>query len=241
MPIFAVQKTVRMRYSDTIQLTCTSGAMASYVLRANDCFDPDFTGTGHQPMGFDQMILFYNHFVVTKSRLRVTFRNKSNTSPFTALIRVDANSGVLTVPNRVIEFGGLTMAEIDTFAMNSTTLELSVDVAKFLGMNRKTIIADSTSRGDAGSSPAEGVFFHFQVFDTAALTSTANCDFVMEQEVVFIEPRDLTESFRRLKFVNDAEMPMGSAEGKDDPVVIRRCSVPPVKVACRAGVKSVVS
>jgi len=197
MPIFPVKKTVMMRYADTTgSITSTTGAVASYVLRANDCFDPDFTGTGHQPMGFDQMILFYNHFFVVRSRLKVTFRNYNNLYPYSICIRVDANSGVMTVPNRIVEFGGAVLAEIGSGAAQSTTLELDVDIAKFLGMTRKVLLANTSASGDAGTSPAEGVFFHIQVWDNSANTTVTKCDFVMEQEVVFTEPRDLTESLR---------------------------------------------
>jgi hypothetical protein len=195
MPIFPVVVTKKLRYSTTFQLVCTAGAAATYVFRANDLFDPDYTGTGHQPMGFDQMILFYNHFVVTKAKIKATVRNKSNTSPFTACLRVDSNVTPITVVDRVLEFGGLTTAEVDTFGSQCVLLELGVDIPRFQGLNHKSALADGQLRGDAGSSPSELVLFHVQVWDTAALTSTANIDVIMEQTAVFMEPRDLTESF----------------------------------------------
>lgn len=194
MPIFPVVVTKKLRYSTTFQLTCTAGATATYVFRANDLFDPDYTGTGHQPMGFDQMILFYNHFVVTSAKIKATVRNKTNTSPFTACIRVDSNVTPITVPDRVLEFGGLVVAEVTTFPSASQLLELGVDIPRFQGLNHKNALADGQLRGDAASSPSELVLFHVQIWDTAALTSTANIDVILEQTATFLEPRDLTES-----------------------------------------------
>lgn len=194
MPIFPVVVTKKLRYSTTFQLVCTSGAVATYVFRANDLFDPDYTGTGHQPMGFDQMILFYNHFVVTSAKIKATIRNKSNTSPFTAAIRVDSNVTPITVIDRIMEFGGLVTAEVDTFSFAGQLLELGVDIPRFQGLNHKNALADGQLRGDAGSSPSELVLFHVQIWDTAALTSTANIDIILEQTATFLEPRDLTES-----------------------------------------------
>lgn len=205
MPIFPVVVTKKLRYSTTFQLTCTSGAAATYVFRANDLFDPDYTGTGHQPMGFDQMILFYNHFVVLSAKIKATVRNKTNTSPFTACVRVDSNVTPITVIDRVLEFGGLVTAEVDTLSSACQLLELGVDIPKFQGLNRANALADSQLRGDAASSPGELVLFHVQIWDTAAFTSTANIDVVLEQTATFLEPRDLTESFHQFCVVEPEE------------------------------------
>jgi len=194
MPIFPAKVKKHLRYSTTFQLTCTAGAVASYVFRANDLFDPDFTSTGHQPMGFDQMMLSYNHFVVAAARIKVTCRNKTNTTPFTVCIRQDASSTPLTVIDRILEFGGLVTADIDTFGATSTTLELAIDIARLQGLTHPLMIADPTLRGDAATSPTEVTYFHIQCWDTAAATSTCNFDVILEQLAYFIEPRDLIES-----------------------------------------------
>lgn len=51
-------------------MTSSSGALAStYVLRANDLYDPDFTNTGHQARGFDQIIAMFRNFCVLGSKI----------------------------------------------------------------------------------------------------------------------------------------------------------------------------
>jgi len=196
MPIFPSTTTRSLRYSTTFQLTCTAGAVATYVFRANDLFDPDFTSTGHQPMGFDQMMLSYNHFCVVKSRLKVVCSNKTNTTPITFCVRQDASSTPLTVIDRILEFGGLVTARIDTFGATTTLLELGLDMSVLQGVSRSAITADPTLRGDAATTPTEVTYFHVQLWDTAAATSTGNFDIILEQLAVFLEPRDLVESLR---------------------------------------------
>jgi len=44
-----------LRYADTVTLTSTVGGQAFYQFRVNSLFDPDLSGTGHQPRGFDQL------------------------------------------------------------------------------------------------------------------------------------------------------------------------------------------
>jgi len=62
---------VQMRYCETINLTSTVGALASYEWSANDLFDPNITGAGHQPYGFDNWSAFYQKFTVMKSQAMV--------------------------------------------------------------------------------------------------------------------------------------------------------------------------
>jgi len=158
MPIFPARVKKMLRYSTSIGASSTTGAITStQVFRANDLFDPDFTGTGHQPMGFDQLMVFYNHFCVTKAKIRCVFKNTAGSAP-TACLRVDANSTPLTVIDRIVEFGGSVTETLEvkgTYGANKI-LEMTVDVAKLQGIKSiETMLADPTLRGDAATSPTE--------------------------------------------------------------------------------------
>lgn len=61
----------RLKYVQQISLNPAVGGVTSHVFRANSLFDPDFTGVGHQPLGFDQMMLWFNHYNVLKSTIKV--------------------------------------------------------------------------------------------------------------------------------------------------------------------------
>jgi hypothetical protein len=145
-------------------------------------------------MGFDQMMLSYNHFCVTHSTIRITARNKSNTSPVTVCVRQDASPTPVTVIDRIMEFGGLMAVELDTLGSQTNMMQLNMDVAKIQGISPVALTSDSTLRGDAGNSPTEVTYWHVQCWDTAAFTSTVNYDVILEQTAIFFEPRDLTES-----------------------------------------------
>lgn len=67
----------RMRYCDSMVLTSTTGSLASYVFCANGMFDPNITGVGHQPMGYDQMSGSFNHYCVSGAKITVT-QNSAN-------------------------------------------------------------------------------------------------------------------------------------------------------------------
>ena len=56
------------------------GSLASKVFTCNGLYDPDVSGTGHQPRGFDQMMALYDHYVVTKCKMTVMYWNSDETN-----------------------------------------------------------------------------------------------------------------------------------------------------------------
>jgi len=198
MPMFPPRVKHWLRYSTTFTGAATAGAITStQVFRANDLFDPDFTGTGHQPMGFDQMMVWYNHFCVVESRIRIVCKNTTASAP-TVCLRVDGASTALTVIDRVVENGGLVTEDLENKGAYGANKVLScgVDIARLQGVSRAAITADPTLRGDAATSPTEITYFHITMWDTTGTTGSMDVDVILDQCAIFMEPRDLTESLR---------------------------------------------
>jgi len=59
------------RYSESVAPTSTTGVPFTYQFSCNGMFDPNITGTGHQPYEFDQLNGIYNHYTVLKSKITV--------------------------------------------------------------------------------------------------------------------------------------------------------------------------
>lgn len=68
---FPKKKTVKLRYCQEITLNSAITGFDSHLFRANSAFDPDYTGTGHQPKGFDEWSTVYSHYTVMGSRMEV--------------------------------------------------------------------------------------------------------------------------------------------------------------------------
>ena len=61
---FPVKYTCKLRYTDVISLNAAAGSLATYAFRCNNVFDPDATGTGHQPRHYDILAEVYNYYTV---------------------------------------------------------------------------------------------------------------------------------------------------------------------------------
>lgn len=80
-------------YCEAVTLnTGAGGTLTSYNFSANGMFDPNITGTGHQPMFYDQMAAIYNHYCVIGSKCTVEFVC-TNTS--TTAANSDATVGII--------------------------------------------------------------------------------------------------------------------------------------------------
>lgn len=80
MPFPAVKNAV-LTYNETKGFS-TGGASlfgSENVYRLNGMFDPDKTGVGHQPMGFDQYMQLYHKYKVTGVKVRLNW-NDPNTA-----------------------------------------------------------------------------------------------------------------------------------------------------------------
>jgi len=92
-----------LRYHETFSVNpALGGVPASYVFRANSCFDPNFTGTGHQPRGFDQIMAMYQYLAVRECQIEVWF-TPSDGAPVIVGICADGNAGTGYARNTFME------------------------------------------------------------------------------------------------------------------------------------------
>lgn len=70
----------KLRYWSGGQTVTLAGGGYQRQLSGNSLYDPDITGAGHQPYGFDQLANMYNRYRVSASRVMVVATNLSTTA-----------------------------------------------------------------------------------------------------------------------------------------------------------------
>lgn len=70
----------KLRYVDNLVLQSVSGAVGRNVFSPQNCFDPNVTGTGHQPMYFDQLAAIFARYKVHGSKIKVSFNAVTETA-----------------------------------------------------------------------------------------------------------------------------------------------------------------
>jgi len=176
-----------VRYVDWFTFNFTSG-LGTYVFSANSLFDPNTTGTGHQPLVFDQLAALYNHYTVLKSRLKATF---NTIIPFILTIKLDddatpsSNAPVaLEQPNCR---GGLFYAP----GTGMPVIRHSFDAAKTFGPNP---MAQEDLQGSSGASPADGQFYQIQVYEPQLTSGSIQVLVELDFDVVWTEVTTIATS-----------------------------------------------
>lgn len=65
--------TRKLPYCTQVTLNAAPGNYTYHTFLTNSLYDPDLTGAGHQPLGFDQYSPLYKNYYVPKSSIRVKF------------------------------------------------------------------------------------------------------------------------------------------------------------------------
>lgn len=173
------------------------GTADSYVFSANGIYDPNISGIGHQPIGFDQIMNFYDHFVVLGSKITVSF--VSGDTNYTNIVGITLQDSPTEIPNatRLIENGRCRWTQL-TPANTSfggagagpRRLTMKCNPSKFLGRTKP--LADSELKGSASSNPQEQAYWH--VFAEPNSSNDGNnieCHIVIDYLVAYIEPKTL--------------------------------------------------
>jgi len=184
-----------MRYVESIVLN--SGVTTShYSWKANSLFDPNDTGVGHQPLGFDQIIPFWGKYQVTSAAIRVNFFNM-DTAQRTVYAGIKVSDiNIPTFDARTDIERGHTKYQMLTNingTKNHCQLTHYVDIGKFLGIT--DVNDDERLKGTASTSPSEGVYFH--VFSEPTRTGAPEeCVITVQIDYncVFSEPADIPSS-----------------------------------------------
>lgn len=165
-----------------------AGAAATYVFSANGLYDPDITGVGHQPRGFDQLIALYDHFHVTRSRIKVSF--------MASQAQAGAICGVVLQDDATPELDQIRGLE-NRYSYSKGLSYGNGTVEVFLNFNSKEFfnLNDRQLYGTVSANPTDQAYF--VVFAQATYgTDLAAIDYMVELEytTTFSEPNNVAAS-----------------------------------------------
>jgi len=186
----------------TVSINPAASQLGYHFFRANSLFDPDYTGTGHQPSSFDLWSGLYNHYVVCGSKITVSFTGDGGTSTIQLIygcaVTDDATS--TSSPGTLME-NGYTRYRITSAAGNYAVPRAPRMTAKFSAKKFFSIVnpMDNVTRIGAvvTTNPTEEAYF--AVFlgplpDTATDIGSTQLCVQIDYFAIFSEPKEQAQS-----------------------------------------------
>lgn len=197
--ITSQKRVVKLRYCDHVALNPGISLIDSHVFRANGIHDPDYTGTGHQPMFHDEVAALYNHYCVIGSKITVKIQYTANS----------ANVGMGAVglflsddPTYANTVNALTEQNRSNWRMVSPSYyDKPITLTKTFSPRKFFNIVDPKDNvlriGSAfGSSPTEQASFVLWAgsADTTQDHSSFSCYVMIDYIVMLSEPKEVAQS-----------------------------------------------
>lgn len=182
----------RLIYSTRLDLTPAAAATDSYVFSGNSIFDPDFTGGGAQPLGYDQWATLYNKYRVHGSKIKGTFVATSG-SHFPCKIVIcpqDDSTTVTGVDNAAPRPGAKTVIT-NGYGGPVSRLKLYASTKKQLGM--QSISQETGFAAAIGGNPSLRWYWAVSVgtIDSTTLIAGLYAEIQIEYYVEFYDVVDL--------------------------------------------------
>jgi len=200
---FPQRKVFQLNYQEKTTVSWTTGGISStpYVLSLNDLYDPNKSGGGHQPMGFDQITGMWKRYKVFKTEVFLDFGTPSVASVGAygiAQIINPANYGTAAAgftPSQFIERpGAATIRLLDN--EESHVITGTFDICKIGGAKNVNDPQWSTNfTGSDAGGPASQVCLHITTCnDTADNTGSVDVRIRVCYHAMFYSPQLLAQS-----------------------------------------------
>lgn len=179
----------KMKYMETI----TTSALGDFQFRLNSIYDPNFTGVGHQPYGFDQLSAIYNRYRVISCGYRIASMNVVSGNGV-RLGAVAANE-VMPIANFDV-LGELPRAKYVNQAQTSDIVVLKGKsyLPSLMGRTKAQYMADDRYQAEVSTNPAEGAVLNLYTATSAGVGVSRELQVLLEFTVEFFDAKILAQS-----------------------------------------------
>ena len=188
-------KRATLKFHSSGQLNPVAVGLPAYqVYRAGDLYDPDFTGAGAQPRGFDQMMAMFSRFTVLSSKINITFMQGASQDVSVivgvALLPTSTSPSTLT---DLLEGRNVSYKALNWRGGDPKVVSKNFNSSQYFSLPNP--LDEDDLEGTSAASPTQNAFYHCFVCTTYS-TDGAPLDYsaVIEYDSVFTEPVEPSQS-----------------------------------------------
>lgn len=190
----------RLRYVGEFLMNPLAGAVATHYLNPIGLYDPDTSGIGHQPLGFDEIMTMYEHYAVQSSNITLLVQGSTDDplqcNEIIGVQQTNQNGGGSTQYNTWMEQPNVTWKPIGCMTGNHGSVMVKNKFNTKTFFDVKDINDQGDLKGTDSSNPNETAFWvvsaqHQNPADDGAQLYVT---FVITYDVIFSEPKTLAQS-----------------------------------------------
>lgn len=165
---FATSYPAKLNYSEGFTLTTgTAGVMGTeQIYGLNNLYDPNYSGVGHQPYGYDQMSPLYRVYMVFGINMEITITDPSNDGLVVGAV-VQPSNGTATVatytPDVIKERPGSVTRVINNSGSQKQVIRQYIPLHRLEGISKSMWNARSTYASTVGAGPSSEQFLRIAV------------------------------------------------------------------------------
>jgi hypothetical protein len=183
-----------MLYAASLTLALPVGpGFLDYVLRLNSLFDPDFSGGGHQPKGFDQLAVLYNRYRVYDTHWRIFLSPAVVGAPpkLVAVVPTNATGLFANVDAAAEAYKAQTGVITDA---RPAYISGSVHLPLLNGKTQAQYAADDLTSAVVTADPSEALALHIVLQNLTGLAENINVFVQLHYECEFFDPQQIPQS-----------------------------------------------
>ncbi len=182
--------------------TGTSGIVGSTnTFRLNGLHDPDTTGVGHQPYGYDQITPFYGVYTVVRAWADITVSGVDDSSTYLAyMVQPSLSSTTLasSTLEQVSEYDEMNFVMLGATTSGVPNQQIRIpmiDLPKLEGLSHSAYLGNANFRGTVGANPAQGAQLVIGIGNAAGTSAkAATLTIELYQESVWQSRKSLPQS-----------------------------------------------
>jgi hypothetical protein len=194
-PLLPSSRVAKLAYNELVTATEASvGAGATYTFSLNSLFDPNSSGTGAQPVGFDQIMAMYGQFRVLSARVKVVYSNSGTVNETVGMFATFQPAFPANPAAWPCQPYGIASTVENSAGRSTTTLMKKFDIPTVLGLTKAQYLSDMDFVGTAAGNPTRQAYLVLWIRSLGASAGAAYINFSIEYDVQFSQPQAMSLS-----------------------------------------------
>jgi len=178
----------KLKYAEDVYTTATG----AYAMNLNSLYDPNRTGTGHQPYGFDQLAALYNRYRVIACGWRLTAPSSVGTVQLGSL---PANEVLTLATFAELKENPRARYAVQHVGGNVQIVSGKCYIPSLFGRSKAQYMADDRYQATVATDPAELAILNIQASNNGGVGLSGQIvNVIMEYTVEFFDVKPLGQS-----------------------------------------------